>query len=779
LLAYLAQACPAKIPSLICLRRDIINKARPKSFQKKSKTAGKSLKPHRVYKFGLFSLDATAKVLLKEGQPVQMTRKSVETLLALAENAGQVVPKEELLNEIWPDRVVDEANLTQNIAMVRRALGAERGTPAFIETFPGRGYRLTGPVSIDEPPASANLAPQQVELPAGSESVPAPEQGIPLSAVKPIQSVRQRWDKWAVALFMIIFITILAGAAGWWFWPAPALEPQPVFHITSFTRLAGKEWQPALSPDGKRAAFLWEAEDGQRPPEIRILTEGASSFLSIARPGVRYSSPAWAPDGKALAYLRIEKAATEVLLTALPGETELGQERLVARFTPPDYGFQYRLLDWSPDGQWLVVSHSASPDKPNGLYLVNVATGEQKPLTKPAELVGGDLDPRFSPDGKSVTFIRHLQRSHQELYAVPAAGGEPQPLTADGKQISSHDWLGDGSSIIFASDRSGEFRLWKLPGPASAARQNPQRLEIFGAFPIELSLARQAPRLVYAVQPQDRNIWRLDLQTKTWTRLLASSAQDASPQYSPDGKQICFRSDRTGEEQLWVSDAEGNHSIQITQGTIYPSVGHWSPDGRQVVFHNSHTGELYLTSLGAGGDWSARPLGVHGVHPVFSPDGQWIYAGTTKQIFKIPASGGAPIEVVNTGGFSLGLSHDGQRLYFMREVNDTVLWQVRTDTGELSRALDGILPACTSCWALTPTGIYYLGSGKESFDTQAIYFHRFGANPAEPDRLIIPYPEPLAPVGSGPFSLSPDLKHLLCVRLNPSNSDLMRVEPFR
>ncbi|MGH9801376.1 MAG: winged helix-turn-helix domain-containing protein, partial [Blastocatellia bacterium] len=104
------------------------------------------MKQHQLYRFGSFCLDATALVLMKEDQPVTMTRKSVETLLVLVENAGQVVSKEELLTAIWPDRIVDEANLTQNIAMVRRALAAERGTPPFIETFPGRGYRMIGPV---------------------------------------------------------------------------------------------------------------------------------------------------------------------------------------------------------------------------------------------------------------------------------------------------------------------------------------------------------------------------------------------------------------------------------------------------------------------------------------------------------------------------------------------------------------------------------------------------------------------------------------------------------
>ena len=87
-----------------------------------------------------------------------------------------------------------------------------------------------------------------------------------------------------------------------------------------------------------------------------------------------------------------------------------------------------------------------------------------------------------------------------------------------------------------------------------------------------------------------------------------------------------------------------------------------------------------------------------------------------------------------------------------------------------------MLPKCTSCWAVGQDGIYYLGSGKQSFDTQVIYFHDFATGR---DREITKYPEPLAPVGSGPFSLSPDLRSLLCVRVDPSNSDIMRVEPFR
>jgi len=79
---------------------------------------------------------------------VHLARKSVETLLALIESSGQVVTKEDLMATVWPDRIVDEANLAQNIAVIRKAIGAAHGEPGQIETFPGRGYRILGPITL-------------------------------------------------------------------------------------------------------------------------------------------------------------------------------------------------------------------------------------------------------------------------------------------------------------------------------------------------------------------------------------------------------------------------------------------------------------------------------------------------------------------------------------------------------------------------------------------------------------------------------------------------------
>lgn len=105
------------------------------------------------YEFGSFRVDAARRTLLVDGQPVPITPKNLETLLVFLENRGRVIEKDELMNLLWPDSVVEENNLTQNISALRKALGERPNEQRFIKTIPGRGYRFVAEVRVipDEP----------------------------------------------------------------------------------------------------------------------------------------------------------------------------------------------------------------------------------------------------------------------------------------------------------------------------------------------------------------------------------------------------------------------------------------------------------------------------------------------------------------------------------------------------------------------------------------------------------------------------------------------------
>ena len=100
-----------------------------------------------TYEFGDFRVDATKRLLLgRDDEPLPLTPKAFDTLLYLVEHSEAVLDKEELLKAIWPDTIVEENNLNQNISALRRVLGENRGEHRYIVTVPGRGYRFVAEV---------------------------------------------------------------------------------------------------------------------------------------------------------------------------------------------------------------------------------------------------------------------------------------------------------------------------------------------------------------------------------------------------------------------------------------------------------------------------------------------------------------------------------------------------------------------------------------------------------------------------------------------------------
>lgn len=133
----------------------------------------------QIYRFGPFRLDVAERLLLKEGQAVALPPKVFDTLIALAENSGRLVTKDELMSRLWPDTFVEEATLARNISDLRKVLGEANGGERYIETVPRHGYRFTASVQHSPDPV-APLAQKLTESPA----IAQPNRGLESDAEK-------------------------------------------------------------------------------------------------------------------------------------------------------------------------------------------------------------------------------------------------------------------------------------------------------------------------------------------------------------------------------------------------------------------------------------------------------------------------------------------------------------------------------------------------------------------------------------------------------------------
>ena len=124
-----------------------------------------------VYSFGAFRVDPAKRILLREGQPIALTPRAFDTLLALLEHRDRVVEKDELMRLVWGDTIVEEANLTQNVFTLRKVLGEGPQEHRYIATFPRRGYQFVAKVQEVSVPAHPATAPEPPVLPRRSLAV--------------------------------------------------------------------------------------------------------------------------------------------------------------------------------------------------------------------------------------------------------------------------------------------------------------------------------------------------------------------------------------------------------------------------------------------------------------------------------------------------------------------------------------------------------------------------------------------------------------------------------
>ena len=228
-------------------------------------------------------------------------------------------------------------------------------------------------------------------------------------------------------------------------------------------------------------------------------------------------------------------------------------------------------MAWTPDGKSLVVTDRNSDSEPLGLFLLSVESGEKRRLTSPPDKRFVDSEPAFSPDGRTLAFIREVAVGARDIYLLTLSEdfqpiGEPKRLTFENRLIFRPVWTSDGREIIFSS---GPYRGPNLFRIAASGSGKPQRLAGVGEDGSEPAISRRTQRLVYTRELIDLNIWRLEVpgphgKMSAPMKLISSTRVDGDPQFSPDGKKIVFNSNRTGSSEIWICDSDGSHAQQLT-----------------------------------------------------------------------------------------------------------------------------------------------------------------------------------------------------------------------
>jgi eukaryotic-like serine/threonine-protein kinase len=566
----------------------------------------------RVYRFGPFRMIAATRQLWRDAEEITLPPKSFDLLLLLVTHRDRVLEKDEMRRSLWPDSFVSEGNLTQSIAVLRRALGDDSNRPTFITTVSRHGYRFIAPVVESVGDRDVETVP----APVGAAVPPLHHEDPPRS--RPARAyVRRPPVMIALGLLTGIGLSILVQTVFVGPSPAPTAVTRFMEHAPPGTRLMSGG---VLSPEGRHLAFVAESIES-RTARVWVRALDAATAHPLA--GTEQASGLfWSPDGQSVAFF----AGGKLKRVDLAGESA---QTIAETGAAPGGG------SWGADGTILFARYRT------GLYAVPAVGGQVRSVTTLDHAAGeaAHLWPDFLPDGRHYlysvasptadragTYLGSLD-SHERVRLLSEQGARyaapgyllfvrDRSLLAQRFELSRRRLSGDARTLAsnlslpiptsvrtfsasvdgmlaFSEDMSVDRLVWFDRGG--------RRLGAIDA-PAVLTSPRFTPDekelLATSVAPEGRDVWLVDLDRETLMRFVSDGR---SPVVSPDGASVAFASERnTGILNLYAKRRGSEQVDSLLQTNENKTVSDWSGDGRYLVYVGmsaSTRGDLWMLPL--------------------------------------------------------------------------------------------------------------------------------------------------------------------------------------
>jgi len=233
------------------------------------------------------------------------------------------------------------------------------------------------------------------------------------SIIAPRRGAKTRWPVFALCASVAVFLI----TAGWIFLNRHRDRRLLPPRVMPFTGLPGREDQAAFSPDGNQLTFTSTGGSGD-VTHTYVKLIGAGTPLRLTNSTKSDFSPVWSPDGRYIAFAREADQGSEVLSVPSLGGPErwLGHSDVPPAEWNNSFGFAARILAWSPDGKLIAVVDKGR------ICFVSVANLEQREFTSPPAGYFMDINPAFSPDGRTLAFSRWGRGDLGNIYLQPVAG---------------------------------------------------------------------------------------------------------------------------------------------------------------------------------------------------------------------------------------------------------------------------------------------------------------------------------------------------------------------
>jgi len=630
-----------------------------------------------VFEFGEFRLDTAEQVLRRNGVVVSLAPKAVDVLELLLRRHGSVLSRAEMIESLWPDTFVEEANLTVAISMLRKALGEESNH--FIRTVPKRGYTFTAPVQEISPQAATVEIrfEESRTLSLISEETDASDNPRPVR--RPIIQARAQVSggrRIRLRLAGVLVLLLIGLSVGGWLYrnrraSRTAARP-PAFATMQLNRITdtGNIREVTLSPDGNWLAYV-PIEAGRESLWVRHLETNQTFQLLEPQErlcwGLRFTH-----EGQNLYYITTQPNSTISVLYRINlsgGQTQ----KVIVNVDAP--------LALSPDGAQIAFVRSFPGRHYDALVVANNdGTDEHELAVMNHPQKFSFSGSAWSPDGKLIAVgVSRDNGASFDVSAVPLVGGGPRVLTTQPwNAVRGMAWTDDGRSLIFSAGttESPAAQLWRLDYSSASLHRITNDTNTYEG----IHLAKSGSKLVTMQVAELINLWATDEAGKRARKFTVGTREGEGGIASLPSGRIVYTVEENRQLNLWTINQDGTGALPLKgAGGGYPSV---TADGKFIVFVALRNGvrNLYRVTVVTGEELQLTNGGGES-YPSCSPDGQWVVyaalAGARNTLWKVSIDGGTPQQLTR-GSIIIKpvVSPDGQWIACAFRKDEADKWKV-------------------------------------------------------------------------------------------------------
>jgi len=520
-------------------------------------------------RFADFVLDLGTGELRSNGDKTHLQEKPFQILVLLLERPGELVTRDELVKQLWPDGTfVDfDQSLNKAVNRLREALGDSANQSKLIETLPRRGYRFIGDIENQ-------AAPRTLPEP----STPIPSRGATTSS---------GWMKWLA----VSALALMAMAISFRWFEARRTQTNPLEDVKQRRLTANSSenavGSDAISPDGKLLAYsdlkgihVQQIDTG----EVRdlVMPENLKGTLQSW-----VLVDAWIRDGSAI----------------IANETPSGQPPsiwLVPITGGPMRKIRDDALAWtvSRNGLWVAFGANLGSLYYREVWIMRPdGTEAHKVFDADKDSSFGGVE--FSPDGRRLAYVKLRQSpelGEESFESRPLEGGRPTTalMVKFPLDIEDWSWSPDGRIIYSLVDHvENTCNFWQVRVDARTGEplEKPRRLTNWSGFFLDNpSFSADGKRLTFLKSSVQSTLYRADLragttQLGTPLHLTLNEGQNDLVGWTRDNKTVVFVSDRSGRPELF-QQAVGEDKAVRTSSTLeaYGRDHHMSPDGTSILY---------------------------------------------------------------------------------------------------------------------------------------------------------------------------------------------------